>query len=986
MVLLFVLSWGTSSCSRMLDEDYNLTDLSNGIVLEPHIFKGTVTKAVGDQVDGVESQMENKLLSLDVFFFGADQTNADFRKVFHLTSTNEAQLQSGVERLLTENWRQAGFRAGEHYDVYVVANYDGTEDLSEEDLTSINVLKSKTENEWTESCVWDDGSINPAALNLHKLYAPTLPTFPTTSGINPTRSWTTSKKFIMDGVVKGWTPVSGQAKQVIPVDMNRASAKFIVNIKFDEEFLHSLYAIKNDDGSWTEKDPSKQTHIDGDPGWRFLNFAYDTPVFDQVAAFGETVAPKPAHVLTSGALIRGTADYSTAADKHFTITTYSYPNHWEKANAMNEAPAIALSVGYKTGNSKPVYNYYRVPIVNMSTTTEIGRNKIYIVNATISAQGSTLLDEMEDIRVDYDVVDWVDPTMSGVDPSEVNEIDNVFLQVTPHTYILRGDGQQSVDLTYFLPQGYHIGIQYFTSQANNEKIAQGINPGNEGVNQTIGTNGVVTSTNTAEPAWYYNLNGDYMTSFRYSSNANMSNANTANLRNWLLSVKDNHSALSVSRGSITVNSTAMYNKAVKYIVMRVYLAKDAKGNTITDWYDKKLYRDIYIKHFPTDNVQNVTGAWSSKWKKTTTTTMNWGSPLPAWGDDYTVEENHTEYYTYAEYLADSQNITRDEESGQAVYNAISWDYGGYYDYGYYGEANAHYDSGYYYWYTGSGRQYTDYHRARYYRTGTVYLHTETVEGMGGWVDWDTDANKTFTQATAPYTYDGAHFWAKVWYAASNEVRAINVSNNYRYTVATTQGGYTNDWYGFSELTNTRVGTQSNMKGLNNNHMYVIQITRTSDTYVLGRPELDANNQSKDKVASPAFMIASQLGAVSSFGDTEAGAKAAANHCASYMEVGTDGTRYKGWRLPTDDEVQVIINYQGNSNGIVTLTDENGNTVYTNGNHRSMASVLTGGYYHSLDGTPAATGYDSENYAVRCVRDLSAEEITAINNQVENAGN
>ncbi|MBP5360984.1 MAG: hypothetical protein J6129_05835, partial [Bacteroidaceae bacterium] len=431
-----------------------------------------------------------------------------------MTSTSEDQIQSDVERLISPNWRVDGFVSGKHYDVYVVANYAGTAALTGDDITSVNVLKSKTESEWTESCVWDDGTINPAALNLHKLYASTLPTYN-----NSDRAWTTNKKFMMDGVVKGWTPVSGQAKQVIPVNMNRAAPKFIVNVKFEEDFLHSLYAIKIADGTWTNKDADKQTYIDGNPGWRFLNFAFDAPAFDHVAAFGASAAPKPEHVLSSGALILGTANYGTAANKQFTITTYSYPNHWEQANAMNEAPAIALSVGYKTGNSKTVYNYYRVPIVNMTTTTEIGRNKIYIVNATISAQGSTLLDEMEDIRVDYDVVDWVDPSMSGVDPSEVNEIDNVFLQVTPHTYILRGDGEQSVDLTYFLPQGYHIGIQYFTSQANNEKIAQGINPGNVGVNQTIGTNGVVTSTNTAQPAWYYNLNGDYMTNFRYSSNA-----------------------------------------------------------------------------------------------------------------------------------------------------------------------------------------------------------------------------------------------------------------------------------------------------------------------------------------------------------------------------------------------------------------------------------------------------------------------------------
>ena len=183
--MCFVLSWGTISCSRILEDDYNLKDFSDGISIEPHIFRGTVTKAVGDQVAGVDSQKENDLQSLDVFFIGADEDNAGFRRVYHLTSTSEDQIQSDVERLISPNWRVDGFVSGKHYDVYVVANYAGTAALTGDDITSVNVLKSKKESEWTESCVWDDGTINPAALNLHKLYASTLPTYN-----NSDRAWT----------------------------------------------------------------------------------------------------------------------------------------------------------------------------------------------------------------------------------------------------------------------------------------------------------------------------------------------------------------------------------------------------------------------------------------------------------------------------------------------------------------------------------------------------------------------------------------------------------------------------------------------------------------------------------------------------------------------------------------------------------------------------------------------------------------------------
>jgi hypothetical protein len=146
-------------------------------------------------------------------------------------------------------------------------------------------------------------------------------------------------------------------------------------------------------------------------------------------------------------------------------------------------------------------------------------------------------------------------------------------------------------------------------------------------------------------------------------------------------------------------------------------------------------------------------------------------------------------------------------------------------------------------------------------------------------------------------------------------------------------------------------------------MYVIQITSTSDKYALGRPVLDGNYQSQDKVASPAFMIASQLGAVSTTDDPIV----ASTHCGTYMEVGTDGTRYVGWRLPTKQEIEVIIGYQDGT--------------YTSG--ITMVTVLGGQYYWALDGTTAyvstGSGGSTNTGFVRCVRDLSVEEVEQLNN-------
>ena len=113
------------------------------------------------------------------------------------------------------------------------------------------------------------------------------------------------------------------------------------------------------------------------------------------------------------------------------------------------------------------------------------------------------------------------------------------------------------------------------------------------------------------------------------------------------------------------------------------------------------------------------------------------------------------------------------------------------------------------------------------------------------------------------------------------------------------------------------------------------------------------------------MIASQLGAVTTFNN----AANAATHCRRYMEVAEDGTRYTGWRLPTKSEISVITGYQYGSIGGVTIPSD----------YRVLSPVLTGRYYWSLSGDLVLTRTSNQdgNY-LRCVRDLSAEEVERLN--------
>jgi hypothetical protein len=930
--------------------------IDSPLMVQPSVSGSQQTKVT---VPDDSSQKEDDLITLDVFVKGAETTNADFWKSYHL-KVDPDNLQAEVDNLLSRNWREdlddsqtLHYVEGAKYDVYAVANSDLTASVS-----SFEALKAIKDNEFTAACVWDDGTINPAELNLHKTYVAGFD--PSAAGVTGQnrRAMTNHKKFVMDGVVKNWSPVGGM--QVIPMTLERAASKFEVNVSFADSLLRAFEA--------------QGKSVVGQPGWRFVNFAFDAPVINP-EHYGST-ATDADHVLTAGSLLLGNASYGDRQDCYrFQINTYSYPHVWAVSDAVNQAPALVISVGIDDGTST-TYTYYRIPLIDQTTTTSIGRNMLYRVNAMIEGSGSTSLDDLTGMIVDYEVIPWNDPLHSGTQPAPVEYNERLYLQVTPHTYTLRGDGTQTVDLTYMLPTGKHVKIQYFTTQANNEAIAKG---------NDVGNSGTAAYTAGSPAAWYYNKSGTYRTLFE----------STAIAGNVQVSINDNNANDDVNKGTITVSSNSLPNKAIKHIAFRVYL-------DVPNWYSKGLYRDIYIRHFPTDNIQGIPGSWSSRWSPNYEYTFDLAT-AQSWGI-FSVEEievSSTDPYDRVgegiEWTSSNQSTFRSNVPSNARGTMYTKDYpyqgsNGYY---YCGEAFTpslnnyqnyrsnndrsnnydYYEYGvggysYYFYYNYSayyrGQLATKYYRTRYYR-----INNTATPSTGNWVDWDRDANQTYSSSTAKYTYDGSNFEAKVGY--NGLVYPMNVSTNYRYTRHTSQ----NSEHGVVRSTDgQRTTRNSNMSNLNNTYMYVIQISETNPTYKLGRPELDGLYQTDDHVVSPAFMIASQLGAVSSFGSSPQGGRNAAAHCNSYMEVGTNGTRYVGWRLPTEEEIDVIIKYQGTSQNSVII---DGVTI-NNTNDRVLTPVLTGGYYWTCNNrtTPKSTGWNDDNVAVRCIRDLSPEEVEELN--------
>ena len=193
-------------------------------------------------------------------------------------------------------------------------------------------------------------------------------------------------------------------------------------------------------------------------------------------------------------------------------------------------------------------------------------------------------------------------------------------------------------------------------------------------------------------------------------------------------------------------------------------------------------------------------------------------------------------------------------------------------------------------------------------------------------------------------------------------RDIKNNGGYAYYARYVEKGY----YGIKlkEFYNGR-----SWEDINNNRMYIIQVSSTKNsTYNIAHPIAGTDGYSKDYVVSPAFMIASQLGAIY----TEYLKKSdAPDHCKTYREVDVNGKEYDNWRLPTAAEIKFIADFQKES-------------FRTNDNEekKPIKTVLTGQYYYTMDGESIDTGMSNSGTAIRCVRDLTPAEVEELDKQMK----
>lgn len=229
-----------------------------------------------------------------------------------------------------------------------------------------------------------------------------------------------------------------------------------------------------------------------------------------------------------------------------------------------------------------------------------------------------------------------------------------------------------------------------------------------------------------------------------------------------------------------------------------------------------------------------------------------------------------------------------------------------------------------------------------------------------WVDWESDRNVRgpFKERQDTKKYKDSWMTSRVYGTFDGSTGIWDIYDDESYKRV--GGGMFNPKYEYTYQAKVyNCNTEQD-----NNHMYVIQITKSDGTYKIARPRFN-NLKSDDHTVSPAFMLASQLGVVSAFDSF----KDAANHCEKYVEVSMNKKRYEDWRLPTQEEINSIVEFQNDKKAANT-----------------MDRVLKGYYYWTANGgksdkVPGST-VDNRPGAVRCIRDLSPAEVQELENNLK----
>lgn len=709
-------------------------------------------------------------------------------------------------------------------------------------------------------------------------------------------------------------PAESSNVYTIPVELTRLAAK--IEISLDLEFTPSTTEINGTNYQYPTNDDIAQLH------YSVHNYATNARVLPgNDDTFGYTIASAAETSLKF-------MDKNDSGKSVPKIIAYTYPTEW--SNDILKETYVILNAQLKSTTDQrgaPQYlnNYYKIPLrLSTDDNKKLKRNHWYKVKAKITAKGNATPDKPVEVKnVQYEVAPWYDTNI------DINGDTPLYLELSEYDVVMRN--VDTYDLTFASSSQI---VKDLTSQKAEIEITE---------------------------IYYKN---------KYGKKIDLTNDQDI-MNNTYLSVEGG------LNGHLVIHSPIPVNKTIRYITLTV---KNAQYNE-SDQGTHSCIKTVTIKQYPLEYITGISGLYSYLDENTGAWPMNRSNDI----------------LSYLEYSGDNYvyNGTIQDEIIQGFNGTIS---------GLNGKIGNKVDM--------KSKFYVknDNGEGRIFRIDYSYI--ETYEKVSSPQDFATvyvrkymlEKDKTDNDVLVPEN-EGKKYQINVTEQKGGDyikkddeyIQVQEGTGDYTIEKKSNKNGTYIDVYGKTTDTNeSNYIYYAYYKDLplsyyledngtaSNNQMYHVVITSTSGDYQLGRPIMkkdtdnkdivDPNNLDNDKLVSPSFMLASQLGNSSTISWEDA-----KNQCKNYVEVGINGEVYDDWRLPTAAEINIIIKYQTDDK--VNTKDNRAVMDYVlnyEGQSNPDYWVSRSNYFMHIppsgEGTLQGGSSDAE-HRVRCVRDFHVGEPT-----------
>lgn len=516
--------------------------------------------------DGEDALRENTIEKASVFIFENDGTRSANE------SYKELELTGGTATLAAGDWKDNRdmFPGGPdaQYDIYVVANYHGTEDLSK--ITTVEGLKAVMD---TDTDIW-----KPEQGNLGgNIY--------------------TGKLFTMTGSTAGFQPSAQENNATVNVDVTRVAVKVRVNIKLAGEFGNVFTPT----------------------GFFSLVRNHATKGLLWPDNEGQTVSAERGLAGNDPDEPMVAATSSDNTQKIATLILYTYPNRWG-GDALDETFVLLNMPGNYTDGSQTdnlASNYYKIPI-RLGTSADnmvLNRNTIYQTTVTIDRLGQKEIDNPVTVSPKFEVVAWADETIT------IGDEDIQYLELLKDTIIMKNISETAEQ--YFTSSSVVasdsvevVDVYYYDKYGAKQTIYNPDNPYHDDsrILSQYGITARLVNDNGINRYGYLNVTSDVPTNngIRYIW-VQVTNAQNVSAK-FLVKQYPLEYIVAVP-GWYSYRTDFLYNNTVVTYESGPYESpQDDRAEapqTSNDTFNAKVYRDNSIYEYEYDREKRYVGIWPS---------------------------------------------------------------------------------------------------------------------------------------------------------------------------------------------------------------------------------------------------------------------------------------------------------------------------------------------------------------------------------------